>query len=122
MFQKEYKNCCSNGIFEISDEIMKRFIIWHRLLCHPTVDRLRWTFKNATGINLNTSDVRSLPCEACDMGKSIKYATNERRPRISNVGERWHCYVDNISPISVECYKYFCLTNDDVFRYRIFMH
>ena len=55
------------------------------------------------------------------MGKSLKYTTNERKPRMSHVGEGWHCDVGSISPVTMEGFAYFCLTTEDVSRFRI-MH
>lgn len=69
---------------------------------------------------MNVFDARSLPYETYSMGKSLKHATNERPPRISNMGEGWHCGVDKLSSISVEDYNYFYPTTEDVSRYRIF--
>ncbi|KHJ31339.1 hypothetical protein EV44_g3345 [Erysiphe necator] len=74
-FQAEYKSCVKGGVFKMSDEIMRRLILWHRRLCHPSADRLKWTIMHTVGIDLDVSDVKSLPCEACDMGKSLKYTT-----------------------------------------------
>ncbi|POS83483.1 hypothetical protein EPUL_005493 [Erysiphe pulchra] len=76
-FRVAYNACHTNGIFKISDDVMS----------HPSVDRLKWTIKNTIGIDLNPADIKSLPCEACDMGKSVKFTTNVRRPRINYVGE-----------------------------------
>ena len=54
------------------------------------------------------------------MGKPVKYTTKERLPRMVNVGEGWHCDIGSLTPITMEGYKYFCLTTEDVSRYRIF--
>ncbi|KAI0999117.1 hypothetical protein K3495_g9081 [Podosphaera aphanis] len=104
----------------MSDDLMQRLILWHRRLCHPSAERLKWTIKNTVGIDLQPSQVESLPCEACDMGKSLKLTTFDRRPRMKNVGEGWHCDVGTLSPVTMEGYGYFCLTTEDVSKYRIF--
>lgn len=113
---KPYKG---GDLFQISDEVQKKLTLWHRSLCHPSTDRLKWTIRNTMGIDLNVSDVEYLPCEACDMGKSLKFTTNERRPRMNYVGEDWHYDVGSISPVTMEGYAYFCLTTEDVSRFRI---
>lgn len=119
-FRQAYQECWKNGVLEVSDDVMRRLILWHRRLCHPSTERLKWTIKNTVGIDLMPWQVESLPCEACDMGKSLKYKTFERRPRMKNVGEGWHCDVGTLNPVTMEGYGYFCLTTDDVSRYRIF--
>lgn len=119
-FRKEYQSCWIGNEFVMSDKVLTRLILWHRRLCHPSAERLKWTIKNTVGIDLNVSDVESLPCEACDMGKSLKFTTNERKTRLKNVGEGWHCDVGTLNPVSMEGHGYFCLTTDDVSRYRIF--
>ena len=119
-FKVAYDACYANGIFKLSDDVMKRLILWHRRLCHPSADRMKWTIKNTTGIDLDPADVKSLPCEACDMGKSVKFTTSNSRQRMENKGEGWHCDVGSLNPVSLEGYEYFCLTTEDVSRYRIF--
>ncbi|KHJ34176.1 hypothetical protein EV44_g3800 [Erysiphe necator] len=119
-FKVAYNACYTNGIFKMSDDVTRRLIHWHRRLCHPSADRLKWTIKDTIDIDLDPSDVKSLPCEACDMGKSVKFTTSSRRQRMENVGEEWHCDVGSLSPMSLEGYEYFCLTKEDVSRYRIF--
>ncbi|KAI0995048.1 hypothetical protein K3495_g13133, partial [Podosphaera aphanis] len=119
-FQQAYQACWGSGVFKMSDDVMKRLILWHRRLCHPSAERLKWTIKNTVGIDLHPSQVESLPCEACDMGKSLKYTTVDRKPRMKNVGEGWHYDVETLNPVTLEGYGYFCLTTEDVSRYRIF--
>lgn len=119
-FRKSYDACWSTGIFNMSDDVMKKLVLWHRRLCHPSADRLRWTIQNTVGIDLNPKDVESLPCEACDMGKSVKHTTKNRRDRMTNVGEGWHCDIGTLNPLTMEGYGYFCLTTEDLSRYRIF--
>ncbi|KAI0992379.1 hypothetical protein K3495_g15807, partial [Podosphaera aphanis] len=80
-FIRAYQACFTNGCFVMSDDVMKRLTLWHRRLCHPSAERLRWTIKNSVGIDLEVSDIKNLPCKACDMGKSLKYTTNQRLPR-----------------------------------------
>ncbi|CAD6498717.1 BgTH12-01134 [Blumeria graminis f. sp. triticale] len=101
-----------------SDETIRNLTLWHRRLCHPSADRLRWTIKNTTGINLTPSDVINIPCEACDLGKSVKYTTNERRRRAEYVGEGWHCDLGSSNPKTMDGNSYYCLTTDDLSRYR----
>ncbi|POS82386.1 hypothetical protein EPUL_004785 [Erysiphe pulchra] len=52
------------------------------------------------------------------MGRSLKYTTKQGQPRMNNVGEGWHC--DTLNPPSIEGHNYFCLTTEDVSRFRIF--
>lgn len=101
-----------------SDDTIRKLTLWHRRLCHPSADRLRWTIKNTTGIDLNPSDVINIPCEACDLGKSVKHTTNERRRRAEYVGEGWHCDLGSSNPKKMEDNIYYCLTTDDISRYR----
>ncbi|KHJ34000.1 hypothetical protein EV44_g3393 [Erysiphe necator] len=70
--------------------------------------------------DLDISQVRSLPCKACDMGKSLKYTTKERLSRMTNIGEDWHCDIGKLNPTSIKGHGYFCLTKEDVYRFRIF--
>lgn len=37
-----------------------------------------------------------------------------------NIGEGWHCDIESLNPVSSEGFGYFCLTTEDVSRYRIF--
>ena len=120
VFKETYMACSVKGVFKMSDELMRQLILWHRRLCHPSAARMRWTISNTVGINMTPKDVENLPCEACDMGKSIKHMTVDRRTRLKNVGEGWHCDVGSLNPESMEGYRYFCLTTEDVSRYRIF--
>ena len=107
LFYSAYKASFVNGVFKMSDDVMRRLILWHRRLCHPSADRLRWTIKNTVGIDMQASDVDTLPCEACDMGKSVKFKTTARRSRMTYVGEGWHCDVGTLNPTSIEGQKYF---------------
>lgn len=104
------------GSRKMSEDVMKKLTLWHRRLCHPSADRLKWTIKNTAGIDLDVSDVTNLPCEACDMGKSVKFTTKERKSRMKNVGEGWHCDIGTINPVTIEGYAYFCSTTEDVSR------
>ena len=115
-----YDACWNKGIFQMSEDVMRKLVLWHRRLCHPSTERLRWTIQNTVGIDLRTEDVKNLPCEACDMGKSVKHTTKERKPRMENVGEGWHCDVGTLNPISIDGYGYFCLTTEDLSRFRFF--
>ncbi|POS87584.1 hypothetical protein EPUL_001804 [Erysiphe pulchra] len=119
-YQAKYKSCVKGGVFDMSDEIMRRLVLWQQRLCHPSADRLKWTIRHAIGIDLDVSDVKSLPCEACDMGKSLKYTTRDSRSCMEIVGEDWHCDIGSLTPVTMDGYKHFCLTTEDVSRYRIF--
>ncbi|KAI1001277.1 hypothetical protein K3495_g6923 [Podosphaera aphanis] len=119
-FQISFQACQKEGVFAMSDDFLKRLVLWHRRLCHPGLERLRWTIRNTTGIDLDEANLQRLPCEACDMGKSLKYTTNDSQPRMKNVGEGWHCDVGTLNPTSIEGHGYFCLTTEDVSHYRIF--
>ncbi|KAI0991066.1 hypothetical protein K3495_g17121, partial [Podosphaera aphanis] len=37
-----------------------------------------------------------------------------------NVGEGWHCDIGTLNPLSIEGHGYFCLTTEDVSRFRFF--
>ncbi|KAI0996238.1 hypothetical protein K3495_g11941 [Podosphaera aphanis] len=54
------------------------------------------------------------------MGKSLKFLTKEQLPRMRNVGEGWHCDIGTLNPLSIEGHGYFCLTTEDVSRFRSF--
>lgn len=68
-FIRAYQACFTNGYFVMSDDVMKRLTLWHRRLCRPSAERLRWTIKNSVGIDLEVSEIKSLPYKACDKGK-----------------------------------------------------
>ena len=61
-----------------------------------------------------------IPCEACDLGKSMKYNIQIRRRRATYVGEGWHCDLGTVQPKTTEGHSYYCLTTDDLSRYRFF--
>ncbi|POS85597.1 hypothetical protein EPUL_002996 [Erysiphe pulchra] len=86
-FQAECKSCVKGSVFEMSNEIMRRLILWSRRLCHPSADRLKWTISHTVGLDLDLSDIKSLPSEACEMGRSLKYTTRDHTPRMGNIGE-----------------------------------
>lgn len=109
-----------DGVFKMSDDVINLLVLWHRRLCHPSTDRLKWNIRNTVGINLDISDVRPLACLLCDMGKSLKYASNNQSPRMQNLGEGWHCDVRNLKPMIIDRFKYFCWATEDVSRYRVF--
>ncbi|POS82536.1 hypothetical protein EPUL_004524, partial [Erysiphe pulchra] len=97
-FKLAYNACYTNGIFKIAD-------------------RMKWRIKNTTGIDLDPADVKSLPCEACDMGRSVKFTTKNSRQRMENKDEGWHCDVGSFSPVSLEGYEYLCLTTENISRF-----
>lgn len=117
---KSYNACWSTRIFKASDAVMKKLALWHRRLCHPSADRFRWTIQNIVGIDLSPKDIESLPCDACDMGKSVKYTTKSRCDRMTNVCEGWQYNIRTLSPSIMEAYAYFYLMNEDLLRYQIF--
>ncbi|RYP16758.1 hypothetical protein DL765_004935 [Monosporascus sp. GIB2] len=107
-----------DGKVFMTDEVMKKIILWHRRLCHPSTKRLIWTIKRFTGIDLDPSDVKSLPCTACDEGKIRKIPSTNPQRRATYVGEIIWCDVGAVKPVSIENNGYFGLITDDLSRYR----
>ncbi|RYP05916.1 hypothetical protein DL765_009679 [Monosporascus sp. GIB2] len=83
-----------HGRVFMTDEVMKKIILWHRRLCHPSTERLIWTIKRSTGIDLDPA------------------------MRATYVGEIIWCDVGAVKPVSIENNGYFGLITDDLSRYR----
>lgn len=67
-----------------------------------------------------SKDVIRIPCEACDLGNSVKNTTSERRERAFNVEEGWYCDVRSIRPKTIEYHSYFCPKTEDITQYKLF--
>ncbi|RYP10891.1 hypothetical protein DL764_000327 [Monosporascus ibericus] len=97
---------------------MKKLILWHRRLCHPSTERLIWTIKRSTGIDIDPEDVESLPCTAYDEGKIRKIPSTDPQRRGLYVGEIIWCDVGSVKPVSIENKAYYGLIADDLSRCR----
>ncbi|RYP70033.1 hypothetical protein DL771_005724 [Monosporascus sp. 5C6A] len=107
-----------NGKVFMTEEVMKKIILWHRRLCHPSTERLIWTIKRSTGIDLDPNEVEGLPCTACDEGKIRKIPSIDPQRRVTFVGEIIWCDVGSVKPVSIENNSYFGFITDDFSRCR----
>ncbi|RYP42863.1 hypothetical protein DL768_010167 [Monosporascus sp. mg162] len=106
-----------NGKVFMTDEVMKKIILWYRRLCYPSIERLIWTIKRFTGIDLDPNDVKTIPCIACNEGKIRKIPSINPQRRGRYVGKIIWCDIGSVKPVSIEN-SYFGLITDDLSRCR----
>jgi len=104
----------------LSDELMKKLILWHRRLGHPSVERLKWTIKFTTGIDLREMDVENLPCWACDRTKIQRIDSNDAPQPATYVGEAIWIDMGELTPVSVEGHHFYSLITEEKARHRDF--
>lgn len=119
-FQHLSLETTADGKVRMSDELMKKLILWHRRLCYPSTERLIWTIKRSKDIDIRPEDVEGLPCTVCDLAKMKKYISKNAQTRGKYSGEIIWCDVGMIQPISIEGNSYYSLTIDDSTRMKTF--
>lgn len=118
VFQHTVFKLGNDGRVAMSEDTMKKIILWHRRLCHPSTERLIWTIKRSCDIDLKPEDVEALPCTACDMAKMKKFSSKDAQERSTYVGEIIWCDVGMIQPVSLRGNSYYSLIVEDHSRYR----
>ncbi|KAI1818880.1 hypothetical protein F4861DRAFT_544624 [Xylaria intraflava] len=89
-----------NGRVFATTEVQRKLTLWHRRLCHPSTERLIWTIKWTTGIDLEPNEVEYLPCYSCDRAKAQKTISRDPQERATYPGEITWGDLGELKPIS----------------------
>lgn len=100
--------------------LIKQLTLWHRRLCHPSAERLKWTIQRTSGIDLELNLIVQLPCLACNQAKSLKIPSTEAQKRAEYAREIIWCDLGSIKPVSILNKGFFSLITDDRSRRRTF--
>jgi hypothetical protein len=102
-----------DGSVKFIKAFTKQLILWHRRLCHPSAERMRWIIQRTTGINFEARLVMSLLYTARNLAKSTKVPLKNAQIRVNGIKMQIWYNLDLIKPTIISGKNYFAFIIND---------